>query len=171
MYRTGQGVPRNVNEAAKWYRKAADQGHNDAKKSLQILLGSESPKDERKTEEPDLKEQLELLLKADKLNQAGRYDEAITHYDKVISSKLRSAALGGKGNSLMRLCNYNDAIAYFDRALEMSPNFSMAWNNKGIVMIELGKRAEAMHCFSKALEIDPQDKVALHNYNRLLMEE
>lgn len=133
-----------------------------------------------RSEKPDLREQLELLLKADKLNQVGSYEEAITNYDKVISSEMqsgfttpggvRAAALYGKGNSLMRLGSYKDAITYFDRSLEINSNFSMAWNNKGIVMIELGKNTEALHCFSKALEIDPKDKVALHNYNKLLGE-
>ena len=32
MYDTGKGVPTDYKEAAKWYRKAADQGHATAEK-------------------------------------------------------------------------------------------------------------------------------------------
>jgi TPR repeat protein len=30
MYRTGEGIPRNDQEAAKWFRLAAEQGNVDA---------------------------------------------------------------------------------------------------------------------------------------------
>ena len=34
MYRSGQGVPQDLAEAANWWRKAADQGNADAQKRL-----------------------------------------------------------------------------------------------------------------------------------------
>ena len=34
MYATGEGVPRDDGEAARWYRVAADQGYDKAKFSL-----------------------------------------------------------------------------------------------------------------------------------------
>jgi TPR repeat protein len=34
MYYTGQGVPQDDAEAARWYRKAADQGHAGAQFNL-----------------------------------------------------------------------------------------------------------------------------------------
>ena len=37
MYEYGRGVPRNLNEARKWFQKAADQGQEDAKEALQRL--------------------------------------------------------------------------------------------------------------------------------------
>jgi TPR repeat protein len=34
MYRSGQGVPQDYTEAAKWYRKAAEQGDTEAQYNL-----------------------------------------------------------------------------------------------------------------------------------------
>ncbi len=37
MYRNSQGVPRDDAEAAKWCRKAADQGHANAQNNLAVI--------------------------------------------------------------------------------------------------------------------------------------
>jgi len=37
-FESGQGVPQNYNEAIRWYRLAADQGHVRAKEKLDLLL-------------------------------------------------------------------------------------------------------------------------------------
>ena len=42
-YHNGDGVPRNDSEAAKWYRKAAAQGHPDA----QLRLDENDMRDNR----------------------------------------------------------------------------------------------------------------------------
>jgi TPR repeat protein len=34
MYEDGNGIPKDYNEAIKWYRKAADQGSTKAEKAL-----------------------------------------------------------------------------------------------------------------------------------------
>jgi TPR repeat protein len=35
MFRDGTGVKQDKEEAAKWFKMAAEQGHEDAKKNLQ----------------------------------------------------------------------------------------------------------------------------------------
>jgi uncharacterized protein len=37
MYEKGNGVPQNLQEARKWYRKSADQGHEPARKALERM--------------------------------------------------------------------------------------------------------------------------------------
>ena len=37
LYESGRGVSQDYNEAAKWYRKAAEQGHEKAIRNLQLL--------------------------------------------------------------------------------------------------------------------------------------
>lgn len=37
LYYHGNGVQKNVSEAVKWYKKAAEQGMEDAKEKLKIL--------------------------------------------------------------------------------------------------------------------------------------
>jgi len=37
MYENGWGVDKNHSKAVEWYRKAAEQGHTEAKERLQYL--------------------------------------------------------------------------------------------------------------------------------------
>jgi TPR repeat protein len=37
MYANGDGVPQDFAEAAKWFRKAADQGDTEAQSNLKLL--------------------------------------------------------------------------------------------------------------------------------------
>jgi TPR repeat protein len=39
MYKNGEGIAQDKEEAEKWFREAANQGHEAAKKSLKELEG------------------------------------------------------------------------------------------------------------------------------------
>jgi len=47
--------------------------------------------------------------------------------------------------------------------LEINPQYSKAWSNKGASLNGLGRCAEAIKCFDRALEINPQHAVAWLN--------
>jgi len=64
--------------------------------------------------------------------------------------------LVNKGASLCHLGKSAEAIACYDRALEIKPRDAMAWNNKGIALGKLDKEQEAIACHDKALEIKPK---------------
>jgi tetratricopeptide (TPR) repeat protein len=49
-----------------------------------------------------------------------------------------------------------EAVEYFEKALEINPRFAVAWNNKGASLAQLGKNEAAITCFDKALEINPE---------------
>ena len=49
----------------------------------------------------------------------------------------------GKGFSLANLGRHDEAMACYDRALEIDPRDALAWNNKGTGLLELGRREEA----------------------------
>ena len=51
IYREGKGVPQDDAKAAKWYRKAAAQGHTDAQAILDLIHkeGKGVPQDDAKT--------------------------------------------------------------------------------------------------------------------------
>ena len=44
MIRAGRGVENNLNEAARWYKLAAAQGHTDAAAELRALNGADTPR-------------------------------------------------------------------------------------------------------------------------------
>jgi tetratricopeptide (TPR) repeat protein len=70
---------------------------------------------------------------------------------------IRSQELIRKGISLGRLGRYEEAIACFDKALEINPNFAMAWSEKGVCLNNLAKHDQAIECYNKSLEINPNE--------------
>ncbi len=51
---------------------------------------------------------------------------------------------------------YQEAIVYYDKALEINPIFAEALLYKGHAMNRLGRLEEAVACYDKALEINPE---------------
>ncbi|WP_135606898.1 tetratricopeptide repeat protein, partial [Methanococcoides sp. NM1] len=52
---------------------------------------------------------------------------------------------------------YDKALEYFDKALEINPDYVDAWNNKGLTLNKLNEFENASESFDKALEINPDD--------------
>ena len=53
-----------------------------------------------------------------------------------------------------------EAIASYNRALELNPDLAEAWISKGIALYRLGKFEEAIVCFEKAIELEPNNERA-----------
>ena len=45
-------------------------------------------------------------------------------------------------------------LTYYDKALEIDPRYTNAWNGMGVIQGILGKSQEAVSCFEKVIEID-----------------
>jgi superkiller protein 3 len=58
---------------------------------------------------------------------------------------------------------YAKAIASYDKALEIKPDYHDAWYNRGIALGNLGRWEEAIASYDKALEIKPDDHEAWYN--------
>ncbi len=58
---------------------------------------------------------------------------------------------------------YEQAIASYDKALEIKPDDHDAWNYRGVALDDLGRFAEAIASYDKALEIKPDDHEAWYN--------
>ena len=78
------------------------------------------------------------------------------------------AVLNSKGVSLFNLGKYEEAIAYYDKALTVDPNYATALSNKGSALNELGRHEEAIACYDKALAIDPNYEDAINNKRKVL---
>jgi serine/threonine protein kinase len=73
-----------------------------------------------------------------------------------------------QGGSLCALGNYEEALACFDKALDMEPQYANAWSNKGVALYYLGRNQEALQCFENALNIDSSDPMAWGNAGNVL---
>jgi len=76
--------------------------------------------------------ELQMLLdKGVSLSNQGRYEEAITNFDKLLAIYPDDIdALTGKAVTLHDLGRVQDAITYYDKVLEIDPNDVGALNNK-----------------------------------------
>jgi len=58
---------------------------------------------------------------------------------------------------------FEDAIAAFDRALEIDPSLAFAWHDRGICLRELGRDEEGLASIEKARELSPGNEEILYN--------
>ena len=94
------------------------------------------------------------------------------HNGEVINlpqlGELRVEELNSKGTSLYTLGRYEDAIRYFDQALEIDPRNVAVLSNKGNCLDSLGRYEEAIRYYDISLEIDPCNADALNNKGNCL---
>ncbi len=70
--------------------------------------------------------------------------------------ELEAWELSNKGVSLANLGKYQDAIACYDKSLQINPRYALAWFNKGSDLESLGMHQEAIACFDRSLQINPK---------------
>ncbi len=68
-----------------------------------------------------------------------------------------------KGCALEDLGRFEEALACYDRGLEISPRESLLWNAKGESLRKLSRIEEALTCYDRGLEIDPRIRALWRN--------
>ena len=68
-----------------------------------------------------------------------------------------------KGNSFVTSGEYEKAIDCFDKAIELDPNYALAYRNRGNAYKDLGRYERAIEDYDKAIELDPDDDDAYDN--------
>jgi tetratricopeptide (TPR) repeat protein len=100
----------------------------------------------------------ELIIKGDSLFNQGKYEEAITYFDKVLALDPNDRdMLYYKGISLEGLGKHEEAITYFDKVLALDQNDTDTLTYKGISLESLGKHEEAITYFDRVLTLDPNN--------------
>ena len=82
----------------------------------------------------------ELYAKGDSLFNQGRYEEAITYFDKVLALDANDTdTLTYKGISLESLGKHDEAITYFDKVLALDANNEIALSWKEDTLRKMGE--------------------------------
>ena len=89
-----------------------------------------------------------------------------TYHEEVVAAgaqELEAWEILNKGAALSSLGRTKEALACFDKVLEIMPRFDAGWLNKGVVLRKLGREKEALACYDKAIEINPNSSQAWYN--------
>ncbi len=96
---------------------------------------------------------------------AGQGIESVntTSSEIIESDNLSAADWLSKGNDQLFSGNLQAAIASYDRAIEIKPDYHKAWYNRGLALDDLGRNEDAIASYDRAIEIKPDDDVAWNN--------
>jgi CheY-like chemotaxis protein len=93
-------------------------------------------------------------------NQKGRIPEPSLPFD--------AAGWYDRGNHLLFLRRFRDAINAYENAISMNSLNYQSWYGKGIALEKLGQSQEALLAFDEALSIHPQNSRILYSKGTLL---
>jgi tetratricopeptide (TPR) repeat protein len=102
----------------------------------------------------------ELQLTDEEVNEISRpiIEKAEAEYQAVLAQQKYNL-----GNTLHNQGKLEEAIAAYRKAIEIDPNYAMAYNFLGSTLQSQGKLEEAITAYRKAIEIDPKLANAYHN--------
>jgi superkiller protein 3 len=100
-----------------------------------------------------------LLASGQDAQQAGRFDEAIVAFNRVIAlsaNRPETAAVANYliGNAQMAQRKFGNAQLAYERATVLNPNYAEAWNGLGEALGELKQFQRAIEAFNKAVGLD-----------------
>jgi serine/threonine protein kinase len=75
-----------------------------------------------------------------------------------------------QGKDLDKSKRYQDAIACYNKAIEIEPNYAEAWHNKGIALYNVKRYEGAIDSFKQATSIEPNFAQAWNNLGLALTE-
>ncbi len=98
----------------------------------------------------------QLLKQANQLKRAGRLDEAIDLYHRVIKINPNFAwAYNNLGDAFFKQGNSDEAIVKYCRAIEINPNSAWFYINLGSLLIQQGAFQEAIGYFRQGIKNNP----------------
>ena len=80
----------------------------------------------------------------------------LTSYDKAVTlNPYFTEVWINRGNTLVHLGRYSEAVASYEKAIALNPDDAVAWNNHGVVLEYLARYAEAVDSYDKAITLNP----------------
>lgn len=110
----------------------------------------------------------QLLASGQDAHQAGRYEEAIAAFNRVLAlskNQPRTAAVANFliGNVNMSQKKFGNAEIGYQKAIALNPSHADSYNNLGEALGELKQFPRAIDAFTKAIALDPTLLKARYN--------
>jgi tetratricopeptide (TPR) repeat protein len=87
----------------------------------------------------------------------GQSDKALATFNAAVEALNNYLAYNNRGLFLQQQGKWPEAMADFNKAIELDPNFAIAYNNRGFNYQQTGNQQAAEADFTKALTIEPQN--------------
>ncbi len=96
--------------------------------------------------------------------QLGLTEDGIEAIRSARDAATRDAAYFVRfGNYKLDACDYAAAVAYYDRAIALDPDYAAAYHSRGIAKDAQGDYAGAIADYDRAIALAPDDADAYHN--------
>lgn len=158
--------------SAYWLKARIRADSSEVIKSINALR-----KDRQKTKElegvkkrsDDLLKENERLRKELETAKGGKKQQKTVAYNNTII-ELNAAEWFEKGYAASMSGNHTEAITAYSKAIELNPQFALAYNNRGAVYAKLGNYSQAIKDYDKAIKLSPQDAGNYHNRGNAYVE-
>jgi tetratricopeptide (TPR) repeat protein len=141
---------KEVESVVKPVRDRFEQIEKNAKKSLDDLR--ERAKDFPSLPEPFSEDQKRIL------DEYGKKTEFV----EAFGVPLKPEDYFNRGTEFYHRGEYVLALKAMDKAIELNPDYVLAWNNKGVALEKPGHYEEVLKAYDKAIELKPDFAVAWH---------
>ena len=101
------------------------------------------------------------------LSELKRYDEGLAAITQAIHLAPRAAWYVNRGNLYQDLQKYELALDEYNQAIEINPNYAMAYYNRGVLYYDQKKYELALADWNKAIELNPNFTDAYYNRGNL----
>ena len=91
--------------------------------------------------------------------KAGKYDEAVADYSRVISSTPDANAelYNNRAIAYLKKGDYENAVKDYSTVISMNPRLPEAYHNRGIAYANIGKYDEAIEDYNRVISMKPKD--------------
>lgn len=102
------------------------------------------------------------------LKSKGKFKEAHKEIDKFLKKNTNAEMFKEKGDIYFDEGQYNRAIKFYDKSIELNPYNLGAFHNKGSAYLEQGKLKNALIYFTEAVRIKPSSQQVRKNRNEVV---
>jgi tetratricopeptide (TPR) repeat protein len=102
--------------------------------------------------------------------RAGDHDHAVEWISRAIRQAPKADYLTNLGAALLKQGRREEALATFDKAVQLAPDNADLWRNLGNALADMGREAEAILSLQHALELNPKHWDAAHKAGLLLQQ-